>query len=112
MVILTRSDTIYRRVLSGQRALQDIRGHDAASPWSSLVALERGCHPSLGSADLDGAACVRPVDHRDVRRDRHGLGGTWLIMLTVHARSLPSTGTHGRPTVQPGATFDVQPSRP
>jgi len=28
-------------------------------------------------------------------------GGTRLIILTVHARSLPSSGTHGRPTVQP-----------
>ena len=39
-------------------------------------------------------------------------GGTWLIMLAVNARSLPSSGTHGRPTVQPSVTFDAQPSQP
>jgi uncharacterized membrane protein HdeD (DUF308 family) len=38
--------------------------------------------------------------------------GTWLIMLAVNARSLPPADTHGRPTVQPSATFDAQPSHP
>lgn len=39
-------------------------------------------------------------------------GGTWLIMLALNARSLPSSGTHGRLPAQPSATFDAQPSRP
>jgi len=39
-------------------------------------------------------------------------GGTWLIMLALNARSLPSSDTHGRPTVQPSATFEAQPSQP
>jgi uncharacterized membrane protein HdeD (DUF308 family) len=38
--------------------------------------------------------------------------GTWLIMFAVNARSLPPSGTHGRPIVQPSATFDAQPSPP
>ena len=38
--------------------------------------------------------------------------GTRLIMLALNARSLPSPGTHGRPTVQPKATFEGQPSQP
>jgi uncharacterized membrane protein HdeD (DUF308 family) len=38
--------------------------------------------------------------------------GTRLIMLAVNARSLPSSGTQGGPTVQPGATFNAQPSHP
>ena len=36
--------------------------------------------------------------------------GTWLIMLAVNARSLPPADTHGRPIMQPSATFDTQPS--
>lgn len=39
-------------------------------------------------------------------------GGTWLIMLALNARSLPSSDTHGRPVVQPSATLEVQPSHP
>jgi uncharacterized membrane protein HdeD (DUF308 family) len=38
--------------------------------------------------------------------------GTWLIMLAVNARSLPSSGTQGRPTLQPSAIFKAQPSQP
>ena len=38
--------------------------------------------------------------------------GSWLIMLAVNARSLPPSGTHGRPLVRPSATFDAQPSPP
>ena len=38
--------------------------------------------------------------------------GTWLIMLAVNARSLPPADTHGRPIMQPSATFDTQPSHP
>ena len=38
--------------------------------------------------------------------------GTWLIMLAVNARSLPPADTHGRPAVQPSATFDAQPTHP
>ena len=36
--------------------------------------------------------------------------GTWLIMLALNARTLPSPGTQGRPTVQPRASFESQPS--
>jgi uncharacterized membrane protein HdeD (DUF308 family) len=38
--------------------------------------------------------------------------GTWLIMLALNARSLPSSGTHGRPTVQPTMTFEAQSNQP
>lgn len=38
--------------------------------------------------------------------------GTWLIMLALNARSIPSSGTHGRPTVQPTMTFEGQPNQP
>lgn len=38
--------------------------------------------------------------------------GTRLIMLALNAHSLPSQGTHGRPTVQPITTFQGQPSQP
>jgi uncharacterized membrane protein HdeD (DUF308 family) len=39
-------------------------------------------------------------------------GGTWLIMLALNARRLPSSGIQGGPLVQPGATFKAQPSHP
>jgi uncharacterized membrane protein HdeD (DUF308 family) len=39
-------------------------------------------------------------------------GGSWLIMLALNARSLPSSGTQGHPTVQPITTFQGQPSPP
>ncbi len=38
--------------------------------------------------------------------------GSWLIMLALNARSLPPSGTHGRPIVQLSETFDAQPSPP
>ena len=38
--------------------------------------------------------------------------GSWLIMLALNARSLPSSGTHRRPLVQPSETHDAQPSHP
>jgi len=36
--------------------------------------------------------------------------GTWLIMLALNARTLPSPGTQGRPAVRPRAPFEGQPS--
>lgn len=36
--------------------------------------------------------------------------GTWLIMLALNARTLPSPETQGRPTVRPRAPFEGQPS--
>lgn len=36
--------------------------------------------------------------------------GSWLIMLALNARCLPSSGTQGPPTVQSSATFVGQPS--
>ena len=38
--------------------------------------------------------------------------GTRLITLALNARSLPSPGTHGRPTVHPITTFQGRPSQP
>jgi uncharacterized membrane protein HdeD (DUF308 family) len=38
--------------------------------------------------------------------------GTWLIMLALKARSLPSSDTQGGPLVQPGATFKARLSHP
>ncbi|MEO8339987.1 MAG: HdeD family acid-resistance protein [Nitrospirota bacterium] len=38
--------------------------------------------------------------------------GAWLIMLALNARSLSPSGAHGRPTVQPTMTFEVQPNQP
>ena len=38
--------------------------------------------------------------------------GTWLIMLALKARSVPTAGTHTHRLVPPSATFDAQPSQP
>ena len=38
--------------------------------------------------------------------------GSWLIMLALNARSLPSPGAQERPTVRPSTTFEGQPSSP
>lgn len=38
--------------------------------------------------------------------------GTRLIMLALNVRSLSFSGTQGRPTVQPSASFEEQPSHP
>jgi uncharacterized membrane protein HdeD (DUF308 family) len=38
--------------------------------------------------------------------------GTWLIMLALKARSLPSSGTQRPPTVQPSVILEAQPSHP
>ena len=38
--------------------------------------------------------------------------GIWLIMLALNVHSLPSSGTQGRPIVQPSATFEAQQSHP
>jgi uncharacterized membrane protein HdeD (DUF308 family) len=35
--------------------------------------------------------------------------GTWLIMLALNARSLPSSEAQRHPTVQPSASFEAQP---
>ncbi len=39
-------------------------------------------------------------------------GGTWLIMLALKARSVPTAGTHTHRTVPPSANLDARPSRP